>query len=249
MSKIKPILFSTAMVQAILDGRKKQTRRIIKPQPELRENSGFNYKGAAYGIGITPEETAKNFSSCVAKYQIADIIWVREKWRVNAWDDCAEMLVEYANGDKNWCTMYDPTEKSDWICNYADDLLQKGIFIPNDETERIELVSGKKIPWKPSIFMPKEACRLFLECTNVRVERLQDITEADAIAEGVIQHSDYGSTGYVLYTDPEASFTDIDAIHSFESLWEVINGRESWESNPWVWVYDFKRVEKPKDFI
>lgn len=93
--------------------------------------------------------------------------------------------------------------------------------------------------------MPKAAARIFLEVVNVRCERLHDISESDAIAEGVYQHSDYGSTGYRHYGKPEEALTDIDAVWSFETLWESINGKDSWKANPWVWVYEFKVIEKP----
>lgn len=100
--------------------------------------------------------------------------------------------------------------------------------------------------WKPSLFMPKEACRIWLEVTNVRLERLQDISEEDAIAEGVISEKidaihkwkDYSRQGYL----PIAKF-------SFFSLWEKINGKESVSENPWVWVYEFKKVEMPINFL
>jgi hypothetical protein len=103
--------------------------------------------------------------------------------------------------------------------------------------------------WKPSLFMPKEACRIFLKIKAIRIERLNEISEADAIAEGVIKIADYGSTGYKLYTEPDASYTDIDAIESFSSLWQSINGNGSWDKNPYVFVYEFERIEKPLDFI
>lgn len=103
--------------------------------------------------------------------------------------------------------------------------------------------------WKPSLFMPKKACRFFLKIKSIRAERLQDISEEDAIAEGVEKIADYGSTGYRLYTEPEASYTDIDAIYSFESLWQSINGKDSWNLNPFVWVYEFEKIAKPEDFI
>src|SRR5690606_35942793 len=110
--------------------------------------------------------------------------------------------------------------------------------------------------WKPSIFMPKEACRLFLEVTNVRVERLQDISENAAIAEGVIYDDSFKSYSCYLCNKKghkaaneicEDGFFD-NAFESFRSLWHSINGEESWKQNPWVWVYEFKRVEKPENF-
>ena len=88
--------------------------------------------------------------------------------------------------------------------------------------------------WKPSIHMPKEACRLFLKITNVRVERLKDITEMDAIFEGCMQYDK--NTDWMT------------ALYGFELLWKKINGENSWNSNPWVWVIEFEKVEKPENF-
>ncbi|MFC4688628.1 hypothetical protein ACFO4P_16930 [Epilithonimonas pallida] len=101
-------------------------------------------------------------------------------------------------------------------------------------------------PWKPSIHMPKEAARIFLEVTNVRCERLQDISEEDAIAEGV--ESSYTvcrNPGYA-YKNYEKYYDFISPISSFASLWRVINGADSWKANPWVWVYQYKKIEKPE---
>ncbi|MFY0481432.1 hypothetical protein ACI6PS_02405 [Flavobacterium sp. PLA-1-15] len=103
--------------------------------------------------------------------------------------------------------------------------------------------------WKPSIHMPKEAARLFYKITSIHVERLQNITEEDAIAEGVVKHSDYGSTGYVNYLSPHEAVTDIDAVWSFGTLWESIYGRGSWLKNPWVWVIKFEKIEQPENFL
>ena len=109
--------------------------------------------------------------------------------------------------------------------------------------------------WKPSLFMPKEAARLFLKVTNVRVERLQDITEVDAIAEGITPLKMSASQliiekqKFFDYSKPKQLFSDgLPPFWSFNSLWCSINGSESWESNPWVWVIEFEKVEKPENF-
>ncbi|MBK7885494.1 MAG: hypothetical protein IPJ81_18145 [Chitinophagaceae bacterium] len=117
--------------------------------------------------------------------------------------------------------------------------------------------------WKPSIYMSKEVCRLFLKVKSIKVERLQDITEEDAIAEGVQDASctdhttcpsslckDGCSAKGTYYNYP----TDFDgepcysAVESFEQLWQSINGEKSWDANPWVWVIKFERIEKPENF-
>jgi hypothetical protein len=90
--------------------------------------------------------------------------------------------------------------------------------------------------WKPSIHMPKEAARIWLEVTEVRVERLHDITEEDAIAEGVEKLNNWWKD----YTSDQDAYDMQTAMCSFDSLWKKINGEESWNENPWVWVVSFK---------
>lgn len=209
--KTKPILFSTPMVQAILDGRKTQTRRIVKDSM-LQENEN--------------EFKEEEFLKATIKKPInkGDILWVRETW---------------------FPTRYDFKE----LLQSGITSLSKGNIIKykaDNDYDPIKDCVGRS--WKPSIFMPKEACRIFLEVTNDRVERLQDITEGDAKAEGVEKLSnpkhvqrwkDY-LIGREFLTSP---------MYSFKTLWQSINGKESWKQNPWVWVYEFKQVEKPKNFL
>lgn len=203
MTKLKPILFSTEMVQAILEDRKTMTRRVIKPQPKEIGNDKLLFEDR--------ERTKVSFlNEC--KYQINDILWVKE-------------------------TYFDST-------NHKDAILFK------DSEKFIYKADGTFIgchKWKSSLFMPKEAARIFLKVTNIRVERLHDISEEDAIAEGVEKIADYGNTGYKLYTEPDAAYSDIDALDSFESLWTAIKGEDSWKENPYVWVIEFERVAKPEN--
>ncbi len=185
--KEKPILFSGAMVRAILEGRKTMTRRVVKPQfRNSTEERFFREEQPTYlcPFGIPSQK-----------------LWVRETWL----DD----------GETK--------EQPQWI--YRAD---------NENYPRHE---GQN--WKPSIFMPRAASRILLEVTDVRVERLQDITEADARAEGVEPDVDAGYwKGYIF-----PGFYD-SAKKSFASLWQSINGLGSWEQNPWVWVVSFKRIEQ-----
>src|SRR5690606_8173259 len=197
--KIKPILFSTPMVQAILENRKTQTRRKCAHQYwQHSELVDFNDNGCHIKVD-------KNVTS---KYQVGDILWVRETWQTS-----------YNYENDNWDYIY----KSDG-----------GYWIDDDGPMK----------WKPSIHMPKAAARIFLEVTNVRVERLFDISEKDAIAEGII------------VIEPEEAYNSYDkgvgsyatARGSFFSLWSSINGQASLDANPWVFVYEFKRVERPANF-
>lgn len=205
----KPILFSTEMVQANLEGRKRMTRRTQGLEIPNQDPENYIFLGWDKNIAVfkSPEE---KYRDCKPKFIKGDILWVRETWKKS--NEFGEPRYLY---------------KSLW------DSYKTGIDL-----------SG----WKPSIHMPKAAARIFLEVVNVRCERLHDISESDAIAEGVYQHSDYGSTGYRHYGKPDEALTDIDAVWSFETLWESINGKDSWKVNPWVWVYDFKVIEKPTEW-
>ena len=129
--------------------------------------------------------------------------------------------------------------------------------IPIDGTFKSSQVPPKyRSKWRPSLFMPKAACRIFLEITDIRVERLQDISKEDAINEGIDSWIDHRFKSepvrYASYCDFDnpkdpALYTSC-PINSFETLWQSINGKDSWEKNPFVWVISFKRIEKPDGF-
>lgn len=147
-----------------------------------------------------------------------DVLWVRETWQETTW---------MHPSDENYGYIYKASDNGKEWANTED------------------------FKWKSSIFMPRSACRLFLEITSIRVERLQYISEPDAIAEGVGRWTEERLKSkpirYQVYDneDPEALYTS-DPIDSFKGLWESINA--NWETNPWVWVVDFKPVAKPNDF-
>lgn len=212
----KPILFSTPMVQAILEGRKTQTRRIMQPQPE--DSWMQDCKKQSPNLALYDKRTGLPHywisdgkdGEIIPKATLNTVLWVRETWQ------------------------------------FSDDLEEPYLYRQQYEEEHLPEF-WKSIKWKPSIFMPKEACRLFLEVTNVRVERLQNISEADAIAEGVLETWEDLTTQTCLYMDyVKGDFQyDMTARDSFKTLWMSINGPESWDANPWVWVYEFKRVEQP----
>lgn len=195
---IKPILFNTAMVQAILDGRKAMTRRVCVPLT-------LNYPKGAYAEE-TPEQWLKRWNY-KPKYHAGDILWVRE----------------------TWCKLFG-------LYHYRSDTLTG-----NDEQFHQAITDAK---WRPSIFMPREACRLFLRVTDVRAERLQEITEDDARAEGCITFCEKIGDG--KFND--VLEFDLTATDAFKELWDNLNAKRGygWETNPWVWVYTFERCEKPE---
>ena len=191
--KERPILFSGAMVRALLADAKTQTRRVVKmeshQQIEQRDD------GRDWPWMYDGERDADYWMACPYG-QPGDRLWVRETHAPQA--DCWGSWERWTRGEGG------PAP----IIRYAADA-EKAPFI-----ER----------WRPSIHMPRWASRITLEITGVRVERLQDISEADAIAEGV-------------YTDPACP-----AYDAYAQLWDEINGLGSWEANPWVWVVGFHRI-------
>jgi hypothetical protein len=199
--KEHPILFSTPMIQAILAGNKTQTRRIVKPQPELQDRTGFHWKGRMYGIGFSKRETFRNFESKCPYGKIGDVLWVRETF-----------------------------------CNYHGGIIYKADGKYNG------IVDGDLYQWKPSIFMPKEACRIKLEITDIRVERVQEISEADAIKEGAPDSMSIDELRVLQGMDWIIPSPFQMHQFGFMAIWCKINGQESWLNNPWVWVISFKRI-------
>lgn len=223
---LRPILFSTPMVQAILAGRKTQTRRIIKPQPDdsgLWNHDKFpmSLDSELNGWWGTVDETGESkefkcpFGWGGQPYLNNSTLWVRETYRA----------IEHSGHGSKYFYKADACETD---------------------------LRDKEIKWKPSIFMPLAACRIFLKVTNVKVERVQDISNADAFKEGIewkIKFPDeYPDGKYYrdyMFKDRFAAGILFEAKHSFKSLWFKINGRESWENNPFVWVVEFERCVHP----
>ena len=205
---MKPILFNTDMVKAILDGRKSCTRRIVKPQQLV----GLLPDKCKNGV---PEEFLKEkkfmfkpycdmtdieliMTSYKKPYQPGDILYVRETFI-----QAAAHTFWYKADGKSWMS--------------------------------------KDLRWKPSIHMPKEAARIWLKVTNVRVERLQEITVENALAEGVDK-----------YIRLNGEIEENAIITSFIGIWNSTIKKSNldfygWDANPWVWVIEFERCEKPED--
>lgn len=189
---MKPILFNTEMVQAILDGRKTVTRRVIKPQPNNIEMLNGVFSNGLLKIFYDFDEGI----NIKAPYEVGDILYVRETFKRN--------MDGYSGID---------------FGGYSYKADCKKVF------------KDSYNPWRPSIHMPKEAARIFLKVTDVRVERLQDITEEQAEKEGVKAYGQNNCSG-------------TSARIAFAELWDSISETEfEWRANPWVWVIDFERVE------
>lgn len=230
-NKERPILFSGAMVRAVIEGRKTQTRRVVTPQPapNAPHDGGTSWvyrpnEGLHVPCGTVGHLTVAEKMGLRCPYgQPGDRLWVRETWRAWALTGAGDLWrVEYA-ADGATRVLYPPP---DWMCP--------------------RVLTREPLPWAPSIHMPRWACRLVLEVVSVRVERLQDISEADALAEGVERHPQPFTRGWRNY-EPEPAFESVSyhpsARESFASLWRSINGPNSWDANPWVWVVEFRKVE------
>lgn len=232
--KARPIIFSAAMVQALLAGRKTQTRRVIKNpinkihwggEPKklfadwaLSYLKTFNEETGTVYFEVQSE--VDDTTTCSTKCPfggVGDLLWVREVWRVEKALDCDKpseiephMPVDYAadgtEQNRHWNWMH-------------------------------PAFAGK---WRTPLFMPRWASRLTLEITGVRVERVQDISEADAIAEGC--------RGYRMDTGLEWADMErwVEPEEEYAQLWDSLHGKDpahAWAANPWVWVLEFKRVE------
>ena len=218
MNKERGILFSAPMVRAILEGRKTQTRRVVKPDPpdhidrlhngELSKRFPYPLEdddGNPCGFGF--QDDNNRFWRCPYG-QTGSRLWVKETH--SFWCHSFESVgVEYAAGG------------DDKIVEFPNKL-----GMPSLDVQCRKNIGGGRRK-RPSIFMPRWASRITLEIESVRVERLQDITEADARAEGV-----------------PADTRDGFSRAAYVTLWESINGKGSWAKNPWVWVIDFRPIKK-----
>jgi hypothetical protein len=234
-AKERPILFSGPMVRAIVAGRKTVTRREIKPrmrsadtQFELHQQPDGSWR-PLHTFDESCMDAQGTEHPIVCPYgKVGGRLWVREAW--------AQINVAQAPGE-SWVVYRECDNRTDY--------------------------GG---PWKPSIHMRRRDSRILLEVTGVRVERLQDISEDQAKAEGMVYTDfgmqerpgkasiDGGKTFHPLKSQQAPGWHAGDATHpdqcldrarwAFANLWEKINGENSWDANPWVWVVEFKRVEQ-----
>ena len=223
---MKPIIFNTDMVRAILDGRKTQTRRIVKNIPANTHRfdaeaglewsahwgkSGEDYNGKAWFA---------DYSKIVKpKYIADDVLWVRETWRSTDF--------EYHDGK--------------WTASIQYKDLNKGPRVSwwdNTDVGEPDDCIYSKTGWHPSIHMPREAARLFLKVTDVRVDRVQDISTSDCEREGITSDIERFNGHMIPHHDW--------IVGEFSKLWDSINAKRGygWDSNPWVFVITFERMEE-----
>lgn len=234
--KERPILFSGPMVRAILDGRKMQTRRIVKPQPSKMVIQGVGH----LTIGMNPADDGRIWydTDCVeagrpfrCPYgEEGDRLWVKENFHVGSYVREAHTqgaVMAYAESKQ---TVYSPMSDS--------------------EMARCRIKPDPR-PWAeartvPSIHMPRWASRITLEIESVRLERLQDISKEDAISEGCDPADGALGSDDIILSSPfyNGPFGDRRKwpVRRFMLLWIGINGQASWNANPWVWVVQFRNI-------
>ena len=233
--KMKPILFSTPMVQAILreENPKTNTRRVILPQPVLEPWDGtsgmWKWKDCQWmdgGLGM-PQSGVDDYAPC----RPGDVLWVRETW-----------YLETHYGAHSY------------------------VYRASSPDYPVDVGVGQH-GWRPSIFMPKAAARIFLQVADVRVERVQEITDDDALNEGIPDNGWFPmdkvycprcqGEGLIGALDPDSlGFMEIDCpdcirpSQRFANLWNNLNAKRGygWDKNPWVWVYAFRRIEKEEAY-
>ena len=216
---IKPILFNTEMVRAILEGRKSCTRRINKDANEytVPDMDFYNADRRTYAVHNYSDKEHKNKLSIAERtcpICPGDVLYIRETWT----EECGKYYY-----------------RADYDSDYLDpcETLSGGYPASCRNHPGCDgcMATSTRIHWHPSIHMPKEAARIWLKVTDVRVERLQDMTDDDAEAEGCF---DYTSTalGFPDVWDSTIKKSDLDSY--------------GWDANPWVWVIEFERCEKPE---
>ncbi len=254
------IIFSAPMVRALLAGTKTQTRRAVA-MPRKRDS----FIVVDHGTGWWPYQSDDGESelcddgmehpySCPYG-RPGDRLWVREAWRIGAWnEDLGAFAIDYCDGPRrDWLT--DPNDHDGggfeklWV-QCSDELAAKKVQPGSDGRYTWE-TGESPLRWRPSIHMPRWASRITLEITGVRVERLQDISEANALAEGVerLHHGFYPygiRTFMTTFVGGEEVPVQccVSARDSYHMLWDYINGRGAWNANPWVWVVEFRRIER-----
>lgn len=206
----RPILFSGPMVRALNDGRKTQTRRLLKPQPFIDEKGNFcvpdrNGKIWNWGQHLDGRPCTRNFIEDRVRFRAGDRLWVREAWRCNGWATDVATIMYRASEGGGYTAM---TEQ-----------------YPVAERKPLRVTTG----WRPGIHMPRWVSRITLNVTDVRVERLHTLTPADAIAEGIRPTA----------TSQTIDCDTADPRIAFAALWRSINGPDSWEANPWVVAVTF----------
>ena len=218
-AKDRPILFSAPMVRALLAGTKTQTRRIVKYIPALGEPTEWCHGYLSHNLS----DIIGDCSRYCTYGQPGDRLWVRETW-CHKMDD--EGIVYNKDGGMDpTCAWYRASDP-DVVAMDGDG------FIKSNKD------GSESSAWKPSIHMPRWASRITLVITDIRVERLQDISEGDALAAGLKSMAPAFGHGWQSIAPVSGGWAH--PVLAYRELWESINGPGSWDLNPWVWAVSFK---------
>ncbi|WP_158811225.1 hypothetical protein [Beijerinckia sp. L45] len=203
----RPIIFSAAMIRALLAGRKTQTRRILRYQPEYTPTRLWHVRDAHGGCFYNTIAEVEREAVAYIPYAVGDRLYVREAW-----------------APLDALTHNDPGSTA---------LINRGFYRADEST-----VDGEISRWRPSIHMPRWASRLTLDVTDVRVQRLQDISEEDAKAEGCKTIRDhchvFEGTAY-----DRSGLCHSSAVTAFGCFWDELHGPDAWSANPWVAAITF----------
>jgi hypothetical protein len=221
----RPILMSGPMVQALLDGTKTQTRRVVNPRiyveltasddPESITTGAVQQSDPAFGVAC------KQYVRCPYG-AVGDQLWVRETWQYADWTEDGMPWIRYRADDATRFVDGHLLTEAD-----CDRLTDRWESLSDPANVAIDGKAADRT-WRPSIFMPRWASRITLTIADIRVQRLQEISDSDCVAEGI--------------SVAPIARSEISPFEFYRDLWESINGAESWALNPWVWALTF-RVE------
>ncbi|ELB7342837.1 hypothetical protein RS557_000011 [Klebsiella michiganensis] len=249
------MIFNGEMVRALLDDRKTQTRRIMKPQPEPCHRGGHWWPSNVFKTMLHVEEEMQNgkggwgglVGDACPFGDVGDRIWVRETWGVVSHELDEDGRIQPWKPDRPATAIHEMPFGNGYYSGHAI-YAADGDFTWGDD----DGYEDGRSCWKPSIHMPRAASRILLEITDVRVERLNAISPEDAESEGLERTNFTGfgdEPGLPSYPEPDVYFDPLKKQwkeyppEAFAGLWESIYGEGSWKANPWVWVISFKRVE------
>lgn len=221
---MKPIIFSNLMVKQILSGNKSMTRMIVKIQDLIDRPDRFRYVGNSTEMEIPR----------IAKKYDEDIYYCWQLTNSNACDWVTNC--PYGNiGTTLWVReSFINLIKNPVIGNGSEKYVGLKHWYKADNCNEMEIASNK---WKPSIHMPRSIARIFLKITDIKIERLNDISEQDAIKEGIAEEGIGYWRDYLFPVNHTSN-----PIASFQTLFSKINGKEILDINPWVWVIEFERI-------
>jgi hypothetical protein len=246
------MLFSAPMVRALLEGSKTQTRRPMKPQPfadVIFDDTTGEWGQFWWSADFKGDPTVENWKDLKCPYgQIGDRIWVRETWRFGAWRDDGRFAIDYASSPEITNTPWvrnnndDSGDEADlWLERIDSELTSKGVL--SDENGIYHWEPGQSpLKWHPSIHMPRWASRITLEITDVRVQRLQEISAEDCISEGLIPFTKGAVPAWRAADGEHCNY--IRPRDAYRDLWKSTYGPGSWDANPWLWAISFKVLPK-----